>query len=75
MLICHNSIKIKCYNSINIKLTYCFFLDIYVCCVSFAHNVASKGFYIAMVSTTVETGNPESELEVGLQLLGHIKEK
>ena len=46
-----------------------------MCCVSFAHNVAAKGFYIAMVSTTVETGNPEAELEVGLQLLGKVKEK
>ena len=43
--------------------------------VSFAHNVAAKGFYIAIVSTTVETGNPEAELEPGLKLLGDIKEK
>lgn len=42
---------------------------------SFAHNVASKDFYIAIVSTTVETANPESELKPGLDLLGPIKEK
>jgi len=43
--------------------------------VSFAHNVAAKGFYIAIVSTTVETSNPEAELKPGLDLLGEIKEK
>lgn len=49
--------------------------DIYVCCVSAAHNVAAKNYYIAMVSTTVETGDPESELKPGLDLLGRIEEK
>jgi len=37
--------------------------------------VASQGHYIAMVSTTVETSNPEEELKIGLQLLGPILEK
>ncbi|PIK54484.1 rab GDP-dissociation inhibitor, partial [Apostichopus japonicus] len=49
--------------------------DIYVSCVSYSHNVAEKGFYIATVSTTVETDNPEKELEPGLKLLGPISEK
>eukprot|EP00118_Oscarella_pearsei_P021469 m.241054 g.241054 ORF g.241054 m.241054 type:complete len:444 (+) comp40199_c1_seq1:1341-2672(+) len=49
--------------------------DIYVCMASFAHNVASKGFYIAMVCTQVETGNPEAELKPGLDLLGPVLEK
>lgn len=49
--------------------------DIYVSCVSFAHNVAAKDHYLAMVSTTVETANPEKELECGLNLLGPILEK
>ena len=52
-----------------------FVADIYVSCVSFAHNVAAKGFYLAMVSTTVETNEPELELKPGLDLLGPIKEK
>ena len=43
--------------------------------VSFAHNVAAKGYFIAIVSTTVETSDPESELKPGLDLLGDIKEK
>lgn len=43
--------------------------------VSFAHNVAAKGYFIAIVSTTVETSHPEGELKPGLDLLGDIKEK
>jgi len=49
--------------------------DIYVSCVSSTHMVAAKGFYLAMVATTVETSNPEAELRPGLELLGPIKEK
>jgi hypothetical protein len=47
----------------------------YVFCCSHSHNVAPKGKYIAFVSAEVETENPESELEPGLALLGHIDEK
>ena len=39
------------------------------------HKVASKGKYLAMVSTTVETSNPEEELRPALELLGEIDEK
>ena len=37
--------------------------------------MAGKNFYVAVVSTTVETANPESELKPGLDLLGPILEK
>lgn len=37
--------------------------------------VAGKGFYLAIVSTTVETNDPERELQPGLNLLGPIREK
>ena len=30
--------------------------DIYICCISYAHNIAPKGKFIAICSTTVETG-------------------
>jgi len=49
--------------------------DIYISCVSFAHNVAAKGKYLAIVSTTVETDNPEQELQLGLNLLEPIVDK
>ncbi|XP_069045692.1 rab GDP dissociation inhibitor beta [Lepisosteus oculatus] len=49
--------------------------DVYVCMVSYAHNVAAEGKYIAMVSTTVETSNPEKEVQPGLDLLEPIMQK
>ena len=52
-----------------------FLTDIYVSLVSFTHQVAAKGWFIAMVSTVVETNNPEVEIRPGLELLGPIKQK
>lgn len=49
--------------------------DIYVSLVSYTHQVASKGWFVGMVSTTVETENPENEIKPGLDLLGPIQEK
>jgi len=49
--------------------------DIYVTAVSSVHNVAPAGTFIALVSTTVETDNPERECLPGLKLLEPIKEK
>lgn len=49
--------------------------DIYISLVSYTHQVAAKGWFIAMVSTTVETSNPEQEILPALELLGPIKQK
>lgn len=49
--------------------------DIYVSLVSYTHQVAAKGWFIAMVSTTVETDTPEQEIKPGLDLLGPIRQK
>jgi len=49
--------------------------DIYIASVSSNHNVCPKGFYIAIVSTIVETAEPEKELEPGFKLLGEIVDK
>jgi Rab GDP dissociation inhibitor len=49
--------------------------DIFVCSVSSAHCVSAHGIYIAIVSTKVETNNPESEIVPGLNLLGHIMQR
>jgi len=49
--------------------------DIYVTMVSYTTQVASKGWFVAMVSTTVETENPEAECQPGINLLGPIKQK
>lgn len=37
--------------------------------------MAPKDKWIAFVSTTVETNNPQAELAAGLALLGHVDEK
>ncbi|KAI5479799.1 rab GDP-dissociation inhibitor [Pseudohyphozyma bogoriensis] len=49
--------------------------DIYISEVSNTHSISAKDVYVAMVSTVVETNNPEAELEPGLKLLGPIYEK
>jgi len=48
--------------------------DVYISVVSYAHNVAPKGKYIAIVSSIVETSNPATELASGLALLQPIEE-
>lgn len=50
--------------------------DIYVTCISSAHNVCPKGYYIAIVSTIAETSaNHHLELQPGLDRLGKIEEQ
>lgn len=49
--------------------------DIYISCVSATNFAAAKGWYVAMVSTTVETDQPESEIKPALDLLGPIAQK
>jgi len=49
--------------------------DIYVSLVSNTHQVSAQGWFIAMVSSKVETNNPELEIKPGLDLLGPIKQK
>merc|ERR1712159_719435 len=44
--------------------------DIYVTVLESSHQVAPRGRFIGIVSTTVETGNPIKELAAGLNLLG-----
>ncbi|XP_049851681.1 uncharacterized protein LOC126326566 [Schistocerca gregaria] len=46
--------------------------DIYINVISHAHHVASVGKYIAIISTTVETSNPKSEIDFAVKLLGPI---
>ena len=52
-----------------------FIKDIYITCVSSAHKVAAPDHYIAMVSTIIETGNPEEEIAEAVKLLGDFEEK
>eukprot|EP00928_Gymnodinium_smaydae_P050351 TRINITY_DN3390_c0_g1_i2.p1 TRINITY_DN3390_c0_g1~~TRINITY_DN3390_c0_g1_i2.p1 ORF type:complete len:456 (+),score=113.39 TRINITY_DN3390_c0_g1_i2:78-1445(+) len=49
--------------------------DIYVMMVSWAHSIAARDKYVAIVSTVVETANPEKEIEPALKLCGPIAYK
>lgn len=85
MCLCGGSQQILCKKVINfvdeklitltLSLPALVCADIYISVVSYAHNVASDGVYIATVSTTVETNNPEKEVQPGLELLEPIMQK
>lgn len=49
--------------------------DIYIAMVSETHKVAAEGKFIAILSTTVETKNPEAELEPAFKTIGGVLEK
>lgn len=49
--------------------------DIYIMQVSEFHKVCKKGFYIAIISTTIETNDPEKELAVAYELVGPVLHK
>jgi Rab GDP dissociation inhibitor len=49
--------------------------DIYICFTSYQQRVCPQSWWVALVSTTVETANPEAELEPGLKLLGAVAHK
>jgi len=40
--------------------------------VSGAHNVCKQGLYLAIVSATVETENPQAEIQPAMDLLGAV---
>jgi Rab GDP dissociation inhibitor len=44
--------------------------DIYISVVSSAHQVAPPGMFLVILSTTVETNNPEAELQPAVDLCG-----
>jgi len=46
--------------------------DTYISMVSYAHQICAQGYYVAMVSTMVETDKPEEEIQPALGFLGSI---
>lgn len=46
--------------------------DTFISMVSYAHLICAQGYYVAMVSTMVETDTPEKEIQPALNLLGPI---
>lgn len=43
--------------------------------VSSVHSVCKKGYYVVIISTTVETTNPEKEIEPAFEIVGNVLEK
>ena len=58
----------------NNKFEFLLYLDTYISMVSYSHLICKKGLYVAIISATVETGNPEEEIQPALALLGDILE-
>lgn len=48
--------------------------DIYVLVLSGNHKTTPDGKFLALVSTTVETDDPETEIEPGVSMLGSVEE-
>lgn len=42
--------------------------------VSYSHLICKKGLFVAIVSATVETENPEQEIQPAIDLLGGVLE-
>lgn len=49
--------------------------DIYIAVLSSSHFVCSKGHYVAIISTVIETDAPHVEIEPAFKLLGPIKDR
>ena len=43
--------------------------------VSYVHCISKKDTYIAIISTTVETNEPEKEIEVAFDIIGKVQYK
>ncbi|KAK2958050.1 putative Rab GDP dissociation inhibitor alpha [Blattamonas nauphoetae] len=48
--------------------------DVYLSWLSYPHRVCPQGYYLAFLSTTVETGKPEAELDGALKLIEPVLE-
>jgi Rab GDP dissociation inhibitor len=50
------------------------FLDIFIAVLNWTHCVSKKGFYLAIISTMVETSNPQEELKPAFDIIGDVLE-
>ncbi|KAH3667383.1 hypothetical protein OGAPHI_003032 [Ogataea philodendri] len=48
--------------------------DIYIATISSAHNISAKGYYLAIISTIIETDKPHLELEPAFKIIGATKD-
>lgn len=45
-------------------------IDIFIAVLNWTHCVCKKGFYLAIISTMVETDNPQEELKPAFDVIG-----
>ncbi len=45
-------------------------IDIFIAVLNWTHCVCKKGYYLAIVSTMVETNNPQEELKPAFDIIG-----
>ena len=50
------------------------FIDIFIASLSYIHSVCQKGYYLAIISTMVETNDPVSELKPAFDVIGDVLE-
>jgi Rab GDP dissociation inhibitor len=50
-------------------------LDIFIAVLNYTHCVCKKDYYLAIISTMVETNNPEAELKPAFDIVGDVLEK
>ena len=49
--------------------------DIFIAVLNSTHSVCKKGYFLAIISTNVETDKPEQEIEPAMQIIGPVLEK
>ncbi|MBO6244095.1 MAG: hypothetical protein J6O41_06005 [Clostridia bacterium] len=48
--------------------------DIFIAMLNSTHSVCKKGYYLAIISTKVETNNPKEELKPAMDIIGEARE-
>ena len=56
-------------------MVICYFnLDIFIAVLNYTHCVVKKGYYLAIISTMVETKDPTAELKPAFDIIGDVLE-
>ncbi len=48
--------------------------DIFIAVINSTHSVCKKGYFLAIISTNVETANPAQEIKPAMDVIGPVKE-
>ena len=58
----------------NCLFLYNYCIDIFIATLNYTHCVCKKGYYLGIISTMVETNNPEAELKPAFDVIGDVLE-